>query len=147
MNEAIMKAPTGYVWVSLACNDDNGHFSGELFSIEIGDEITLETNPFEGVTISLFPNDDGAKNDKFKLGDETFEYVKTQPWLGSMTWTGVLMKEEDAHRLMTTAPKLGFTMFQYTTDSPYWKAFSQGEKDHEQARKGTLRGRENNDSA
>lgn len=129
-----MKASEGYVWVQACWNNDQGNFYGELFRIEIDDEITVDFNIFEGAKVELFLQ--GANHARFELGGEIFFIYEYHRWLGSMAWDGLLMKKEDALRLLKTAAKVGFTEMEWISESPYIKAFREAQgKNQEQ---GTL---------
>lgn len=132
-----------FIWVSMAWNDDAGNFYPELFSIEIEDEITLETPPFEGVDVELF--NQGGNKRRFVLHGESFHARDFRSWVGSSTWDQVYLRREEALKLMKIAGLAGFTCFEFAVGSPFHKAFLEGEKEHEQARERTSGAREDRD--
>lgn len=122
-----MKAPAGFIWVQVCWNNDRGNFDDELFRIEIDEEIVLESGILEGAQVILLEAapEKELPFDSFELGGENFEFVDRHRWLGSVAWDGLLMKEEDALRLVKTAAKVGFTEESWAVDGPYIKAFKE----------------------
>ena len=116
-----MAEPTLPVGVHLACNDERGHFAGEVTSIEllVGAEHELTITVFEAFKLALEPFQLRIvdPHDGVGLALRTLSSTPAK-WVGNMAWDAIAMPRDEAAKLVRFAVQRGFWLEEWSSDGP-----------------------------
>lgn len=103
--------------ISLACNDDAGHFAGAVDRITFGlDLADLEGDPLTCTEPSFR---------RITIDGEAFISMGHIPWYGNICWHGVRLSLEDAVRLLETLKRNHWSVTD--AESGIYRAYERGD--------------------